>query len=226
MLRNGGTAFVCTQGDGTLNGWLPPNFPQGANFGAALSPLLAANAMEGTAGLGTGGSYGLTTPRPQSAASNAIPKPPIGYKLAWEDDRLNPLRGVGTAQGQAQQDLIWTRRVPAGLVAAQPLPLLPRWVLPVLQTNVSTMSAPVARAAAPAAPGGRMVQIGSYGQPANAQGAARRLATLGLPVATGQITTGSKALQIVYAGPFATNSEAEAALSAARGAGFGDAFLN
>ena len=70
------------------------------------------------------------------------------------------------------------------------------------------------------------MQVGSFGLPSNAEGAANRLAALGLPVATGHITRGGKALQIVYAGPFATDAEAQAALAAVRGAGFGDAFVN
>jgi len=43
----------------------------------------------------------------------ALPK---GYRRAWTDDRLNPLRGLGTAEGDAMQDQIWTRKVPARLI--------------------------------------------------------------------------------------------------------------
>ena len=55
-----------------------------------------------------------------TAASNAVPTPPPGYELAWKDDRLNPNRGKGTAEGWAAQDQVWTRKVPAKLVADQP----------------------------------------------------------------------------------------------------------
>lgn len=41
---------------------------------------------------------------------------PNGYRKAWDDGRLNPHRAKGTAQGQAQQDLVWTNDVPARLV--------------------------------------------------------------------------------------------------------------
>ena len=50
-----------------------------------------------------------------------IPKPPKGWILAWKDDRLNPLRGKGTALGEAQQDQVWQRSVPMVLVS-DPLP--------------------------------------------------------------------------------------------------------
>ena len=69
------------------------------------------------------------------------------------------------------------------------------------------------------------IQVGTFGQPSNADGASQRLAGLGLPVARSKITKGGKALQIVLAGPFASSAEAQAALSKARRAGFSDAFI-
>ena len=45
-----------------------------------------------------------------------VPLIPKGYRLAWTDDRLNPLRGVGTPEGEASMRLIWTDDVPAVLV--------------------------------------------------------------------------------------------------------------
>ena len=92
--------------------------------------------------------------------------------------------------------------------------------------TVSTKTEP-ARPAAPAvqASGALYVQVGTFGVAENAAAASQRLAALGLPVSKGKTTKGGKALQIVYAGPFASSAEAQAALHAARGAGFGDAFL-
>lgn len=52
-------------------------------------------------------------PRVAAPAPVAVPK---GYQLAWKDDRLNPNRGVGTAQGEAQMNLIWTQEVPRRLI--------------------------------------------------------------------------------------------------------------
>lgn len=69
------------------------------------------------------------------------------------------------------------------------------------------------------------VQVGTFGQAGNAADAKARLAGLGLPVAGAKITKGGKALQIVYAGPFADAGQARAALTAARNAGFADAFI-
>ncbi len=225
LLRAGGTALVCTRGDGTLTGWLPPGFPQGAGTGAALTgPRLTPGIMAGASLIG-----GTVRTVAATTASNAIPTPPKGYKLAWEDDRLNPMRGVGTATGQAQQDAVWTRTVPAVLVTAAPTAKAALRA----QVTVSTMSAPQATEQAapavqarPAAQGGASyVQVGTFGQPANAEGVKARLKALGLPVSTAKITSKGKVLQVVYAGPFRSAADAQAALGMARGAGFGDAIL-
>ena len=189
LLRSGRTALVCTKGDGTLTGWRSPAFPQGVN-GGALTPQMM---------------RGATLAAPLIAA-NAIPAPPKGYRLAWIDDRLNPMRGHGTAAGQAQQDQVWTRDIPARLVTAAPLQAN--------TTSVSTMSALAA-----------YVQVGTFGQPANADGARSRLTAIGLPVSTGKITSKGRVLQVVYAGPFTTFAQAQAALTSARHAGFAEAIL-
>ncbi len=84
-------------------------------------------------------------------------------------------------------------------------------------------AAPAAKADPKAeAAGGRLfVQVGTFGVASNADGTAARLKSAGLPVARGKAKGG--ALTVVYAGPFASAAEAKAALSAARGMGFGDA---
>jgi cell division protein FtsN len=88
---------------------------------------------------------------------------------------------------------------------------------------VSTSAAPKAPAAA--AQGRFYVQVGSFGVPANAEGARARLAGLGLPAAMGRGSIKGKAVQVVHAGPFATADQARAALNAARRVGFSDAFI-
>ena len=161
-----------------------------------------------------GGSTVLCSTAPGDLAAAVAPvSVPKGYKKAWDDDRLNPKRGKGTARGQAQQDQVWTRDVPAELVAN--VPAAPRKA-----HVVSTSNAP--RKAA----GGRFyVQVGTFGEPANAQRSAARLKGMGLPVASSQIRSKGRSMQIVMAGPFGDAGSAQAALSKARRSGFGDAFI-
>jgi cell division protein FtsN len=82
----------------------------------------------------------------------------------------------------------------------------------------------VPAAAVQAVSGHRYVQIGTYGDPANADRAAATLRGLGLPVGFATVTRNGDALRVVAAGPFATQAELDAALRAARSAGYGDAF--
>lgn len=141
---------------------------------------------------------------------------PDGYKPAWADDRLNPNRARGTARGQAQQDQVWTRDIPAQLATTQTL----RKTAKRSVYATSTSNAPRA------ATGGRYyVQVGTFGEPANAARSAARLQGLGLPVAKSRITSKGRNLQVVMAGPFGDAGAANAALSAARRSGFGDAFI-
>ena len=211
-LTNGGTVVVCTRGDGTLEGLRAPVYPPGSSVGASLSPPEGARLVPlgQPSGIGSGS-------RAARVAQHSAPVPK-GYKPAWEDDRLNPLRGVGTAEGQAAQDQVWTRELPARQQAEAPMAVQAPAV------TRSTKSAP-AEAAPRAAAGGIFVQVGSFGVPANAAGASSRLAALGLPVAMSKGRIGGKAVQVVLAGPFGSAADAQAALRAARGAGFGDAFL-
>ena len=210
-LRNGGTAVMCTRGDGTSGGWRPPIYPAGSRPGVALRDPV--QVTRGTVNAGGVEAYG-----DRYAAAEPDFAPPPGYKLAWKDDRLNPKRGLGTARGQAAQDQIWTRKTPARLVADVARKKAAR-----SGVTISTMNAPVKPARAS---GGRaFVQIGTFGVASNASGAAARLRAAGLPVAMSKLVKGGKQLQIVLAGPFASAGEAQAALSKARRAGFGDAFL-
>jgi hypothetical protein len=39
-----------------------------------------------------------------------------GFAPAWNDGRLNPMRGVGTTQGKAQMALVWSNTVPRYLI--------------------------------------------------------------------------------------------------------------
>ena len=242
----GGTQLVCTQGDGSVTGWLPPlvaNARQ-AQIAAQTAPLamvpqaLAAPIQTTPVLISPAPIAPLQVVLPEVAPahppirSHALPKPPKGWVYAWKDDRLNPLRGVGTAQGQAQQDLIWARTVPMVLVADMPQKTA-NAPNPAVRTSVSTMSAPVTQpvaqpvstAAKPPADGRLIVQVGSFGEPANARGTMGKLASLGLPVSNAMVTRKGRTLQVIYAGPFASLTEAKAGLAAVHAAGFGDAFL-
>jgi hypothetical protein len=212
-LTNGGTAVVCTRGDGSLSGWRPPIYADGARVGASLDDQRVA---DGSGRVLTGG----TAPAQDHAAADAAPATPRGYKAAWTDDRLNPNRGRGTATGRAAQDQIWTPDVPAQLVADQGKKKKGKKV------TVSTRNAATEPVQPRAKASGKVwLQVGTFGVPANAQGAAQRLSALGLPVAKSRMNKGGKALEIVLAGPFGSTADAQAALSKARNAGFGDAFL-
>ncbi len=153
-------------------------------------------------------------------AVQAAPAVPKGYKAAWNDGRLNPRRGVGTAAGKAQMARLWTDEVPARLVADQ----TPTQRLAGTPTaaRVSTKSQPKAPVAASVA--GRFVQVGTFSEPANAEAAKARLRAAGLPVATSRFAKGGQKLQIVLAGPFGSQRALRAALGTARQAGFTDAF--
>lgn len=230
-LSNGGTAVLCTRGDGTLNGARAPIYDvvamgEGARSGAGLYPPPGRSAAASPARATTVAPAGLAT-----AAGHVVPAEemavPKGYKRAWADDRLNPRRGLGTPEGQAQQDRVWTRAVPA-----QPVPQ-PAQVVVATKTEpravavqVSTKTEAKAPVTAPTpAQGEYYVQVGSFGVPANAEGARATLRAAGLPVGTATLRRKGKALEMVMAGPFADAGAAQAALRAARAAGFGDAFI-
>jgi len=153
---------------------------------------------------------------PVRMADSDLMTPPPGYKAAWRDDRLNPNRARGTAQGHQQMLQIWTDKVPQQL--RHPASAQPR------KAVASSKSVPVPRQAAPVA-GARFVQVGSYGVPDNASRAAARLQALGLPVQVSRSQIKGKPVQVVRAGPFASEGQAASALQAVRGAGFGDAIL-
>lgn len=42
--------------------------------------------------------------------------PPAGYRVAWDDDRMNPYRGLAFPGGQRQMEQVWTNTVPRRLV--------------------------------------------------------------------------------------------------------------
>lgn len=214
-LQNGGSVVMCTRGDGDIAHARPPRLLAGA---AAVAPSGYLEGPDPAAGVGTRQKQRVAAASP---GQQVVPK---GYRPAFTDDRLNPNRAIGTRQGWEQQDQVWTREVPARLVADAAKEKGKRVV--VRKVYTSTKSEPLApKAKSQQAVGRSYVQVGTFGQPSNADGASSRLSQLGLPVARSKTSKNGKALQIVLAGPFGSRSEAQAALSAARRAGFGDAFI-
>ncbi|MCB6178191.1 SPOR domain-containing protein [Rhodobacter sp. Har01] len=232
-LRGGGSKVMCTRGDGSLDGASLPILVDGSLDGVpvgyaawAADGGAASGEVTATAGAGAGA---------VDKTSDKLPAgvPPPGYKLAWTDDRLNPNRGKQTVDGVYQQDEVWTRTVPAELREDWQKPKPPLTVIVRHRDGstsehegvvVSTKSDGRRVVQIGEASAGRlMVQVGTFGVPSNAEGAAGRLGALGLPVARGSLKGG--ALTVVYAGPFASAAEAGAALAAARKAGFSDAMI-
>lgn len=238
-LTNGGTVLVCTRGDGSLTGARNPKI--WGPVGAAISGGPGEGVRYGSRSAGPAPTV-MPSPRyaaptygtdVQPQATRAVTVPP-GYKAAWEDDRLNPLRGIGTDAGWAAQDQVWATTQPmmlvedrgtgkrnrgtretARLAAAQNTALVPVYAEP--QYFVAP-SAPAPRARS----GGALyVQVGSFGDANNAQNTLNRLASMGLPTAH----QNSNRLTVVLAGPFGSSSDAQAALGMARSIGFGDAFI-
>jgi hypothetical protein len=134
---------------------------------------------------------------------------PAGYRPAWDDDRLNPNRGPQTALGDAQMAALWTDDLPMRPVAGAGAVISTRGV-------IAPPPAPT-----PQATGARYVQVGVFGNPANATAAANKLAGLGLPGRIGKTASGQS---VVLAGPFTDAGALQNALSVARRNGFSDAF--
>lgn len=82
------------------------------------------------------------------------------------------------------------------------------------------------RRAAPkaAASAEKFVQIGAFGDPANAQKVKERIRALNLPVATSRLKRGGKELELIFSGPFDAKG-ANCALELLRGKGFPEAKL-
>lgn len=187
------------------------------------------------------------TPAEQSfkVAPIIIPK---GYMPGWTDGRLNPLRAVGTKQGEAQMERIWTNTVPRRLrvvpkpAAATPAPVAVAQVQPpihptqvtdtayeapapkpVAHLSTSNASRPIATHAEASATG-RFVQLGAFAVSANAERVIAEVGKMGLPVVQSRSHLGTKPVQVILAGPFDGSAALQAALIRVHQAGFHDAF--
>ncbi|TLP60331.1 SPOR domain-containing protein [Parasedimentitalea maritima] len=162
---------------------------------------------------------------------------PQGYVLAGrDDDRLNTQRGLRTAAGDVQTDMIWTRTVPRTLVA---LPLdRPVITLPAstarsraeaeedLVLRLSTRSAPETEVATPSEMPKRYVRAATFADPAVARETAQSLAAEGLPVRLGSVTRRGQAYRVVLAGPFQGEAAANRALVQVRASGYSGARIS
>lgn len=75
----------------------------------------------------------------------------------------------------------------------------------------------------PAGSDGFVVAVGSFGVTRNVEKAVAKLTALGYPASRGRLEGGSAAMVTVFAGPFFSAADAEAALAALQTGGFPDA---
>ena len=150
------------------------------------------------------------------AATRPAATVPKGFRPAWNDGRLNPLRGPRSSAGDAAMARIWTDTVPMRLKPDAP-------------DSAGTPGATIrmssrAPAVRPEPRAGRLIQIGVFARPANAAAALERLRAAHLPVQTRMVGLNGGAATLVLAGPFAPGAELQDALARLRADGFADAF--
>jgi len=157
----------------------------------------------------------------QTAPRAVIPE---GYRAAWDDGRLNPLRGPRTEYGDQQMAQTLTiDQVPMRSLNPAPAQGLIVQTQPTLATLFSSKSptAVTPTTVARATPANRYVQVGMFDVASNAKAAAAKLQGLGLP---GRVARTASGKTVVIAGPYGSVPAVNAALATAR-RGFPDAFL-
>jgi hypothetical protein len=157
---------------------------------------------------------------------------PEGYRLAWDDDRLNPLRGVTTRAGDAQMAMVWSDGVPMQLLGTHYPPIVQVPTVATRNVRARPAATPEVEAAAPQASlpqaaetirvgaNHRHVLAGTYLSRTEAEQAYGRLSQTGLPLRLGQVTRGGETSYLVMAGPFASAVATGHQLVTVRGAGF------
>lgn len=157
--------------------------------------------------------------------SHVLAVVPEGYRRAFDDGRLNERRAEMTLGGQAQMEQIWTNTLPRQLVGVpeESETVARASATQVAATTVSTKSEPATKSLRLA--GTPYVQVGTFGDQASAQAAAKQVKRLGLPVRIGKYQRGGVTQRMVLAGPFSSANSANAALNKAQSAGFGSAFV-
>ncbi|OIQ45534.1 MAG: sporulation protein [Roseobacter sp. MedPE-SW] len=163
---------------------------------------------------------------------------PAGYvRVERGDDRMNPMRGVRTAQGDAQMAAIWSKGQPRRL---RDLPL-DRQVVTATDTRqdpfegdakgglvlrLSSRSAPGATLETPKPSQSRYVRAATFSDRGAAQQAAQALAATGVPVRLGNLSRKGVPYKVVLAGPFGDLNAAEQALSKVQAAGYSGARIS
>lgn len=146
-------------------------------------------------GLCSGTSLALA-PEPASVRTGVVrPEARVTVAKAAPPVRLAKVAGTGGAAGPAKASVRNTTRAARGFEAA---------------TGMIPADA-------------RFVQVGTYADPAEAQGAIRRLGRLGLPVARARQSQGGRPVQIIMAGPFDSRQAVVRTLDRVRKAGFAQA---
>ncbi len=135
------------------------------------------------------------------------------YRLSANGSRIDP---DVTKAGDAQMNLIWTQTVPRRLI--EKTIKIQRVASVSVTTSVSSKNL-----AGSSAIGVRYVQVGVFGEPANASRTISRFQAQGLPVASRKFSSNGKSYKSVLLGPFKDSAGLQAAMTAARKAGFSDA---
>ncbi len=177
---------------------------------------------------------------------------PSGYRRVEDaDGQLNPARGVRSAAGNAQTNQIWSNTVPrtllqvptAGQIVTVPagsarVQVQQTTVKTTARTTVSrtaravnlTSTAGIAGASVGQTSVGQIggkrlfIRVATYASEDDARSVAKSLARRGLPMNLGHVKSSSN--KVVLAGPFASKTQANAALAQVHGAGFRNARLN
>ena len=157
---------------------------------------------------------------------------PAGYvHVERGDHRMNPMRGMRTAEGDAQMAQLWSDTTPRRL---RKLPLDRQVVTSTYQRGddfegdthqplalrLSSRSAPGAALEAPKRRASRYVRAATFADEAAAQQAAQALAQSGMPVRLGSVSRKGLPHKVVLAGPFASDSAARQALAQVQAAGY------
>lgn len=165
---------------------------------------------------------------PQAAAPAIGQDPTLGYcgalrqldlpAMAKQAPAGTPPKADGAAQPEPSLATA-TLRPSAAAARQAPKATLPAQTAPRVKTPAPQNSG---RDMIPA--GARFVQVGIYGDPANASRAAAQIVKMGLPVVESHTTTQGKPARIIMAGPFNGREPVVVALNQLRNAGFRDAY--